>query len=117
MKTLLLTALVFVSVSSQSPACSVSGQAFTHRGQPLHGATVRLVDLDSQSQTFATTDASAAFTIDASSASAQHVRLDVLSEPTVVTGSRIPTRSIIGQSDAFACRSSSEHQDVHVQIE
>ncbi|MEP6484928.1 MAG: hypothetical protein ABJB01_10800 [Rudaea sp.] len=117
MKTLLLTALVLFSATSQSQACSVSGQAFTLRGQPLHGATVRLVDLDSQSQMFGTTDASAAFVIDTGSASAQHVRLDVLSEPTVVTGTRIPTRSIIGQSDAFACQSSREHQDVHVQID
>ncbi|HEX3896807.1 MAG TPA: hypothetical protein VHW73_11395 [Rudaea sp.] len=108
-------ALFFVSASSA--ACSVTGTAYTLRGKPLQGAVVRLVDLDSQTQTFALTDTSANYSIDASNISGQRVRVDLISDATVVTGTHLPTRSIVGESDVFACSAGSAHQDVHIQVD
>jgi hypothetical protein len=112
-----MSALALLAVSASSNACSVTGTAYTLKGQPLHGAVVRLVDLDSQMQAFALTDASANYAIDANSMSGQRMRVDIVSDPTVVTGTHLPSRSILGQSDAFACATGQEHEDVRAQVD
>ena len=110
-------AIALLALSTSGNACSVTGTAFTSHGKPLQGAVVRLVDLDSQMQAFALTDARANYSIDTSSISGQRVRVDIISDPTVVTGSHLPTRSILGESDTFACAAGSSHQDVHIQAD
>jgi hypothetical protein len=118
MKTVVvMSALTLLAVSASSSACSVTGTAYTVKGQPLHGAVVRLVDLDSQMQAFALTDASANYSIDANAMSGQRMRVDLVSDPTVVTGTHLFSRSIIGESEAFACSGGQSHQDVHAQVD
>jgi hypothetical protein len=118
MNTVVLSAAItLLAVSTSSLACSVTGTAYTLRGKPLQGAVVRLVDLDSQMQAFALTDMSANYSIDASAISGQRVRVDLVSDPTVVTGTHLPTRSILGESDVFACAAGSAHQDVRIQVD
>lgn len=112
-----IAALSMLGLCAATHACDVTGTAFNRSGQPMHAAVVRLVDLDSPHESFGVADTNAAFMIDADGASGQHMRLDLLGAPTRVTGSHIPTRSIIGQSGVFACTSGQTHQDVHVQID
>ena len=65
---------------------------------------------------FIVTDASAAFVF-ADLAPGARYRVDLLSEPTVVTGSRLPTRSIVGMSSAFTCMAgSTARTDVRAQV-
>ena len=99
--------------------CSVSGTAYDASGRPMR-AVVRLIDLQTQQAAFSATDEHAAFVFNAAlpGASGSHYRLDVVSAPTIVTGTHIPTRSILGMSDSFACGGGQlAHQDVHVQVD
>lgn len=99
-------------------SCSVAGTAYDADGRPLHRAVVRLTDLQTQQSQFAAADAQAAFQFsDVAAADDGRYRLDVLSAPTVVTGTRIPTRSILGMSPTFACGAGrAARQDVRVQV-
>jgi hypothetical protein len=97
--------------------CSVSGTAYDSSGKPMR-AVVRLVDLQTQQAAFSATDEHAVFNVALPGASGSHYRLDVVSPPTVVTGTHIPTRSILGMSDSFACGGGQlAHQDVHAQVD
>jgi len=110
-----LAAFLFLAANAQ--ACSISGTAFTARGHKAPGAVVRLTDLDaSQSAAFAVADDNAMFAFDGA-VSGQRMRLDLLSPPTVVTGSLLPTRSILGQSEIFACTNSQMVQDLQAAID
>lgn len=101
-----------ILAAAQAQACSVSGTAFAPNGKKLSGAVVRLIDLDApHAAVFTTTDANATFAFNGA-ASGQRMRIDIISAPTVVTGSHVPTRSIIGESDTFACSNSQMMQDV-----
>ncbi len=101
-----------ILVVAQAQACSVSGTAFTPHGKKMSGAVVRLIDLDApHAAVFATTDENAGFAFSGAS-SGQRMRIDIISPPTVVTGSHVPTRSIIGESETFACSNSQMMQDV-----
>jgi hypothetical protein len=96
-------------------ACTVTGTAFDVDGRPLRDAVVRLVDVQTGQKAFSAADANAAFVID--SPSAGSYRLDVLGPPTVVTGTKIPTRSILGMTNTFACGAGqATRQDVRVQV-
>ena len=96
--------------------CSVSGTAYGYHGQPLRAAVVRLTDTQNQNAAFFVTDASAGFAF-ADLAPGARYRVDLLSAPTVVTGSRLPTRSIVGMSPAFTCMTgSTAHADVRAQV-
>ncbi|MFC4820840.1 carboxypeptidase-like regulatory domain-containing protein [Dokdonella ginsengisoli] len=111
-----LLALVLCSTPAFAANCQVSGTVYDFQGRPLRDAVVRLVDLDTRQARFVMADAQAAFTIHADAA--PDYRLDVLSEPTRVTGSNIPTRSILGMTSPFACQTGqAARQDVRVQIE
>jgi len=96
-------------------ACSVSGKAYDFGGKPMRDAVLRLTDLQTGQTAFSAANTNADFTF--SSIDGGPYRIDVLSHPTVVTGSRIPTRSILGQTPEFGCSGAqSAHQDVHVQV-
>ena len=97
-------------------ACSLSGTAYDSHGRPLRDAVVRLVDLDTRAEAFAAANANAAFVFGGLAADSTRYRLDVLSPPTIVTGTKIPTRSILGMTPAFACADGASHQDVRVQV-
>ncbi len=96
-------------------ACSVTGKAYDFGGKPMRDAVLRLTDLQTGQTAFSAADMNADFAF--SSVNGGPYRIDVLSYPTVVTGSRIPTRSILGQTAQFGCSGGqSAHQDVHVQV-
>jgi len=108
-------ALVLSTPLCAFAACNVSGTAYDSGGKPMP-TVVRLVDLQTQQAEFAATDAHAAFAF--SGAGGGHYRLDVLSAPTVVTGTHFATRSILGMSDNFACCGGQlAHQDVRAQVD
>jgi len=114
----LILVLCAPALAAAAPAddCGVSGTAYDFAGRPLRAAVVRLTDTQTQRAAFIVTDASAAFVF-ADLAPGARYRVDLLSEPTVVTGSRLPTRSIVGMSSAFTCMAgSTARTDVRAQI-
>ena len=97
--------------------CSVSGTAYDFSGHPLRAAVVRLTDTQSQRAEFLTIDAHASYVF-ADLAPGARYRLDLLGTPTVVTGTHLPTRSIVGMSSAFTCMAGSvARADVRVQVD
>ncbi|MBS0557117.1 MAG: carboxypeptidase regulatory-like domain-containing protein [Proteobacteria bacterium] len=97
--------------------CTVAGTAYDFQGRPLPNAVVRLVDTRTQQARFLATDEHAVFDFVGISAAADY-RVDVLSAPTRVTGTRIPTRSILGMSANFACGAGQlARQDVRAQVD
>ena len=91
--------------------CSVAGTAYDTSGKPLQNAVVRLVDAQTHQASFSATGADAAFQF--SGVDGQTYRLDMLGPAIKVTGSLIPTRSVVGMTAEFACRSGQARQDVH----
>jgi hypothetical protein len=115
---LVLSTPAFATLAA-TDACRVTGTAYDAAGKPLQ-AVVRLVDQQTLQTEFSTTDAHATFTFSDLSpdASGQRYRLDVLSPPTVVTGTHIATRSVLGIAPGFACNAGeSVHADVRVQVD
>lgn len=114
----LLTSLV-CSAPAFAEGCKVTGTVYDFEGRPLRDAVVRLVDLDTRQSLFAVADEQAAFTVHAAAPlGSEGYRVDVLSEPTRVTGSHIPTRSILGMTTPFNCSAGQlARQDVRVQVE
>lgn len=99
-------------------ACSVGGKAFHADGRPLHNAVLRLVDLQTQRTAFGAADANADFVFHGLEANgAGRYRIDVLGPATIVTGTKIPTRSIVGMTRDFSCSAGElAHQDVRAQV-
>ena len=99
--------------------CSVAGKAYDATGRPLRATLVRLTNLQTQHARLSATDANADFSFSGLMPSdRQSYRLDILSPPTAVTGSHIPTRSVLGIAQDFACNAGrAEHQDVRVQAD
>ncbi|MGH8158909.1 MAG: carboxypeptidase regulatory-like domain-containing protein [Rhodanobacter sp.] len=119
---LVLTALlVTLAFDAQAlpDTCRITGTAYDYSGRPLPAAVIRLTDQQTQLVVYRATDANAAFAfadlpVDANG---QRYRLDVLSAPAEVTGSHIPTRSILGIAPAFACSAGqSVRADVRVAV-
>lgn len=113
---------LFVVLSTQAAAalaaggpCSVAGTAYDAAGRPMRDAVVRLLDLDTHQASFVAVDTSAMFTFDGVPDAGRY-RLDVLSMPTIVTGTKIPSRSILGMSPSFGCSGTAMRQDVRAQI-
>jgi len=106
---LALTLILSADLASAA-SCSVAGTAYDPAGKPLRDAVVRLYSPQTGHSSYAVTDGSAAFRLDADG-SGDTYRVDLLSHATVVTGSHIPTRSILGMTAEFGCRGS-ERQDV-----
>lgn len=116
-----MSRLVFAVILAAAPLaavaaeCRVSGTVYNADGKPMR-AVVRLINVDSGRAVFGTTDARAAFSLGASGSG--DFRLDLISAPTLVTGSHLRTRSILGQSPRFACRrDAAVQQDVREQAE
>jgi hypothetical protein len=95
--------------------CSVAGKALGTNGKPMHAAVVRLTNLDTRHSSISAADANADFRV--SSGGGGQYRLDLLSPPTRVTGSLIPTSSVIGSTTDFSCSGGSERQDVRAQVD
>jgi hypothetical protein len=96
--------------------CSVAGKALGTDGKPMHAAIVRLTNLDTRQSSLSATDANADFRV--SGGGGGQYRLDLLSPATVVTGSLIPTRSVLGMTADFSCRGGSPaRQDVRAQMD
>ncbi|HEY7872759.1 MAG TPA: carboxypeptidase-like regulatory domain-containing protein [Rudaea sp.] len=113
---LVLSAPALLATAAPANACDVSGTAYDFAGHPLRAAVVRLTDTQTRSAAFLVTDASAGFAF-ADLAPGARYRVDLLSAPTVVTGSRLPTRSIVGMSSAFTCMAGSTvRADVRMQV-
>jgi hypothetical protein len=97
-------------------SCSVAGKAYDFSGRPMHDAVLRLTDTQTGQTAFSAANTNADFTFNGLNAdNGGRYRIDVLSPPTVVTGTLIPTRSILGMTGEFAC-SGQAHQDVRVQV-
>ena len=114
----LLASLAFDAYAS-SETCLITGTAYDYSGRPMPNAVVRLIDQQTHQTAYRASDANAtfAFADQLPDASAQRYRLDVLSPPTVVVGSLIPTRSVLGIAPAFACEAGqSVHADVRVAV-
>lgn len=108
-----------VAAFAAGDLCSVSGTAYDTSGKPLQ-SVVRLVDRHTSATRFLATDAHAGFAFAdlVADESGQRYQIDLLSPPTVVTGSRIPVRSIVGIAPRFACGAGQTAQlDVHAQVE
>lgn len=95
--------------------CSVAGKAYGFDGRPLRATLVRLTNLETRQSSLGATDTNAEFRV--SGAGGGQYRLDLLSPPTAVTGSHIPTRSVLGMTNDFSCRGGAEHQDVRAQVD
>jgi len=115
MRPLMALALLSSCIAAHAATCSVAGTAYDAGGKPLRDAVVRLFNPDSGQASYALTDASATYRLSADGAGGAF-RVDVLSAPTVVTGTHIRTRSILGMSPVFAC-SGTAQQDVHVLVD
>jgi hypothetical protein len=96
-------------------SCSVAGKAYDFNGRPMRDAVLRLTDLQTGQTAFRAANADADFVFSGLPDNNGRYRIDVLSPPTVVTGTRIPTRSILGMTSDFACAASA-HQDVRAQV-
>jgi len=105
-----ILALILLGSSSLAAAqsCTVSGTALDTAGKPQPNAVVRLTNQQTHQSSYGFTDASATFTLPGEVG--QEYRLDILGPPYRVTGSHIPTRSVVGMTE-FSCRGS-EHHDV-----
>lgn len=113
---LLLVLAAFPLAAGASNTCRVSGTAYDFHGKPLPSAVVRLLDTRSQQSQFRSVDANAGFDFTGIAADSDY-RVDVLSTPARVTGTHIPTRSILGMSERFACTAGQlARQDVRVQV-
>ncbi|WP_395680700.1 carboxypeptidase-like regulatory domain-containing protein [Dokdonella sp.] len=99
--------------------CRVSGTAYDAGGRPIGSAVVRLLDIDTGQTQFSAADRHAAFSFDTVVPSdIGRYRVDLLSAPTVVTGTRIPTRSILGMTANCACGAGQvAQQDVRAQVD
>jgi hypothetical protein len=114
-----LLAALALDAQAAPDTCRVSGTAYDYTGHPLPTAVVRLIDRQTRQTAYRATDANAAFVFAdlPMDASGQRYRLDVLSPPTLVTGSLIRTRSVLGIAPAFACSAGqSVRADVKVEV-
>jgi hypothetical protein len=109
---------MYVSSAVAVDGCRVAGTAYDAAGRPLGSVVVRLLDLDTRQALFSAADKHAAFSFDGVAPSdTGRYRVDLLSAPTMVTGTRIPTRSILGMTTSFACGAGQvAQQDVRVQV-
>jgi hypothetical protein len=110
---------MFASGALAADGCRVAGTAYDSGGRPLGSVVVRLRDIDTGQAQFSAADQHAAFAFDGVAPSdIGRYRIDLLSAPTVVTGTRIPTRSILGMTANFACGAGQvAQQDVRAAID
>jgi hypothetical protein len=108
-----------LNAQASPDTCRITSTAYDYSGRPLPAAVVRLVDRQTQQAVYRAADSHAAFAfadlpVDADG---QRYRLDVLGPPLEVTGSHIPTRSVLGIAPAFACSAGQRvHANVRVEV-
>jgi hypothetical protein len=107
-----------VAALAAGGSCSVAGKAYDFNGRPMRDAVLRLTDQQTGQTVFSAANTDADFVFNGLNPdSSGRYRIDVLSPPTVVTGTMIPTRSILGMTRDFACAAGqSAHQDVRAQV-
>jgi hypothetical protein len=118
---ILAALLVTLTLDTQAApdTCRVTGTAYDYAGLPLPSAVIRLVDRQTRQTAYRETDASAAFAFAdlPADSNGQRYQLDVLSPAAEVTGSHIPTRSVLGIAPAFACGAGQGvHADVRIAV-
>jgi hypothetical protein len=114
-RSIVALALLSATLGAHAETCSVAGTAYDPAGKPLHDAVVRLFNQETGQASYSLTDANATYHLSIEAAG-QTFRVDLLSHPTVVTGTHIATRSILGMSPSFACRGT-ERQDVRALVD
>lgn len=114
-RSIIALALLSAGVAAQAETCTVAGTAYDPAGKPLQDAVVRLFNQETGQSSYSLTDAQANYRLSIDAAG-QTFRVDLLSHPTVVTGTHIATRSILGMSPTFVCRGN-ERQDVRALVE
>ncbi len=107
-RSILAVLLLALSSLAAAQSCTISGTAYDAAGRKQPNAIVRLTNLQTHRSSYGFTDADAAFTLPGESG--QTYRLDILGPAYRVTGSHIPTRSVVGMTE-FSCRGA-EHHDV-----
>jgi hypothetical protein len=112
-RSVLALVLFAACASAAAQDCNVAGKAYDLAGRPMRASLVRLTNLETRHSSVSATDANAEFRFNGGGG---QYRLDLLSTPTAVTGSHIPTSAVLGMSGDFSCRGGSEHQDVHAQV-
>ena len=112
-RSVLALVLSAACASAAAQDCSVAGKAYDVAGRPMRASLVRLTNLETRQSSFSATDANAEFRF---SGGGQY-RLDLLSPPTAVTGSHIPTTTVLGMTGDFSCRGGSETKDVRAQVD
>ncbi len=116
--TAVFATLAFDAMAS-SDTCTITGTAYDYSGRPLPAAVIRLSDRQTLQTAYRAADAKAAFAFAdlPADASGQRYRLDVLSPAVVVTGTHIPTRSVLGIAPAFVCGAGENARaDVRVEV-
>lgn len=111
--------VLVIAVPLHAQTCRVAGSTYDAAGHPID-SVVRLVDRQTRTTRFSASDAQAGFAFDnlIADESGQRYRIDMLSPPTVVTGSRIPVRSILGIASGFACAAGQTvRRDVRAQVD
>jgi len=116
-RTLFIALLATAALDSQANAgsCHVAGTAYDETGHPLPAVVVRLVDRETGKASYRAVDANAKFEFAdlSSDAGEGRYRLDMLSPATVVVGTHIRTRSVVGIAPRFSCR---ENQNSRVDV-
>lgn len=86
-------------------ACEIAGMAYDDSGKAFPASVVRLTDRKTHQSIYRVADANARFEFGdlPSDDIGQRYRLDMLSAATVVTGTHIRTRSVVGIAPPFAC--------------
>jgi hypothetical protein len=121
LRQVLIALLATSAFAAQASAdtCRINGTAYDYNGRPLPAAVVRLIDLQTQQTAYQAADASAGFAfVDLpADTSRQRYRLDLISPAVVVTGTHIPTRSVLGIAPGFACGAGqTARADVRVEV-
>ena len=115
-RTALALVLSTPAAAALAGACSITGTAFDAGGRPARDAVVRLTDLQTRQVYYSAADTNAAFLFTGLDAGGSgRYRIELISPPTIVTGTKIPTRSIVGTTREFGCTSGAR-QDVHAQV-
>lgn len=112
-------AILAFDAHASNDTCRISGTAYDYSGHPLPAALIRLSDRQTKQTTYRAADSKAAFVFDGLPAdpSGQRYKLDVLSSPILVTGTHIPTRSVLGIAPMFVCDAGAvARADVKVQV-
>jgi hypothetical protein len=119
MRTAFAAVLIAFALNAHASAggCHIAGTAYDDSGKTFPASVVRLTDAQTHQSVYSVADANARFEFDNLSPddSGHRYRLDMLSPATVVTGTHLRTRSVVGIAPAFAC-SGNQRVDVKAEV-